>query len=325
MTTHALTTREPAGSLSTIPDTWLAGQLSASSIRVYRIAVRDYQEFCTRRSLSPLRPSSLGDWRDDLITHTSKSPNTINRELAGVRRFVREGALPSRGLFAIELAAEFAAVPGVRTITLKGRLKQHARVRIEPRDLRALCELPNRGTLIGARDAALLATFASSGVRNAELAGLRRDQVVTVGEGEGGYALMVTGKKDIIPRSAYLSQEAHQLIQEWLEMRGDYGIESDYVFTGFVTASQAPLTSPLLTSSVWRIVHGYAVRYASLSGKDELAWLRPHDLRRFLGTQLVEREGLDVAADALGHKNIQTTNEHYNLRNRRVGLTDHLY
>jgi integrase len=46
------------------------------------------------------------------------------------------------------------------------------RTPITPEDMRRLCSLPDRSTLSGKRDAALLATLASSGLRVSELASL---------------------------------------------------------------------------------------------------------------------------------------------------------
>jgi site-specific recombinase XerD len=76
-------------------------------------------------------------------------------------------------------------------------------VRIKPLDMRRVCELPDRSTMIGLRDAALLATLASSALRAAELAGLLVENVVSR---RGGWLLLVLSKGDEDLREAPLAR-----------------------------------------------------------------------------------------------------------------------
>jgi integrase len=55
-----------------------------------------------------------------------------------------------------------------------------------------------------------------------------------------------------------------------------------------------------------------------------LAHVKPHDVRRFVGTQLAKRD-IRKAQKALGHKRIDTTAQHYVLDELEEGLTDDLY
>ncbi len=68
---------------------------------------------------------------------------------------------------------------------------------------------------------------------------------------------------------------------------------------------------------VWRIVQGYADQVG-------LSYIKPHDFRRFVGTQLA-RSDIRKAQQALGHKRIDTTARHYVLDELEPGLTDNLY
>jgi len=52
--------------------------------------------------------------------------------------------------------------------------------------------------------------------------------------------------------------------------------------------------------------------------------VKPHDIRRFVGTQLA-RVDIRKAQKARGHKRIDTTARHYVLDELEVGLTDNLY
>ena len=104
------------------------------------------------------------------------SPHTINRMLSAVKRIIKQAA--SKELVSETTALKFQQVDGVKVKALKARLKQHGRTRIEPEDMRRLCESPDTSTIVGKRDAAMLATLASSGIRASELASLKVSQLV---------------------------------------------------------------------------------------------------------------------------------------------------
>ena len=72
----------------------------------------------------------------------------------------------------------------------------------------------------------------------------------------------------------------------------------------------------MTTVAVWQTVQQYA-------NQCDLAAIKPHDFRRFVGTQLA-RANIRQAQQALGHKSIETTARHYDLNELEVGLTDTL-
>lgn len=168
---QALTTRSPFD-----VQVLLAGQLAQSSIDMYRRDVAAYRQWCASAGLDALNPLSLAAWRDDLALTSSMSPNTINRMISAVKRVVKQAA--SKGMVDAQVAMQFETLRGVKVKALKARLKDHARTRIAPEDMRRLCSSPDQSTLVGKRDAALLATLASSGLRASELATLTAGQGV---------------------------------------------------------------------------------------------------------------------------------------------------
>ncbi|HET6343626.1 MAG TPA: tyrosine-type recombinase/integrase, partial [Myxococcota bacterium] len=214
----------PAGAAAISPEL-LAGQLAASSIKMYRRDWAAYADWCAGAACPPGEASSLARWRAHLAGGTDLAPNTINRMLSAVKRVAKEAH--AQGFLSAEGAAAFAAIVGVKALALKARSRAHARTRIEPADMRRLCEAPDRTTLKGLRDAALLATLASSAVRVSELCAL---QVGSILHRKSGYLVTVLGKTDVEPREAPLSREAYALIQEWIKARP---VLSAYVFTGF--------------------------------------------------------------------------------------------
>ncbi|MCB0060480.1 MAG: tyrosine-type recombinase/integrase [Caldilineaceae bacterium] len=286
----------------------LTGQLAPSSIEMYRRDFAAYVEFAGSFARA-IDATTLARWRTNLAQETSKSPNTINRMLSAVKRLMREAAV--QGYLTHEIAQAFDHVAGVKVVAMKNRTKTNARTRIEPTDMRVICDLPGTDTLLGIRDTALLATLASGALRVSELAGLTTRQIKLKGT---GYVVLVRGKNDIEEREAPLSREAHGHIQRWLRTRP---IESDYVFTAFDGRGERATGRPLSAVAIWRTVR----KYAAMAGLDDI---KPHDFRRFVGTELA-RTDIRKAQKALGHKRIETTARHYVLDELEVGLTDNLY
>jgi integrase/recombinase XerD len=287
----------------------LTGRLTASSIAMYKRDAQAYFDYAEKYHLPWLDAQSLVAWRDALALQSEMSPNTINRMIAAVKRIVREMA--ERKMIERAVNLEFSQVRGVQMKALKTRLKPHARTRISPDDMRRLCESPKKDTLVGVRDSALLAVLASSGIRVSEAATLTPEQIVKHSE---GYTLKVCGKTDTDYRDAHLSAEAYGKIQRWLAQRPT---ESAYIFTSFARRSAVPSTDAMSEVAVWKMVQ----RYAKQCG---LEHIKPHDFRRFLGTQLAATDIRD-AQKALGHKSIEVTAKHYVLDTLKVGLTDNLY
>jgi site-specific recombinase XerD len=298
----------PPTPLHKIDASILSGQLAPSSIAMYTRDFAAYIDF-VGESNAVVDPTALARWRTHLAQATDKSPNTINRMLSAVKRIMREAA--NQGYLSYEVATAFEQVAGVKVAALKDRIKGNARVRIEPTDMRTVCELPEVERLIGLRDTALLATLASSGLRVSELVSLTRNQIRAKGK---SYVVIVRGKNDVEPREAPLSREAFGHIQTWLEARP---VASDYIFTAFDGRGARLSERPISPTATWKMVR----KYADEAGLDDV---KPHDFRRFVGTQLA-RTNIRNAQKALGHKRLETTARHYVLDELEAGLTDNLY
>jgi len=286
----------------------LAGQLAPASLAGYQRDLAAYLRFC-RDAATALEPASLARWRTHLAQATRLSPHTINRRLAAVKRLLQEAA--AQGYVARATAEAFRRVPGVPVKALKDRLKATARTRLTPGQMRQLCETPDPHTLIGRRDRALLHTLATSGCRVSEVVTLMATQLLSR---DGNFFLEVLGKNQTEARTAPLSHEAYASIQAWLARRP---VESPYVFTSFAGQGHRPTARPMHLSAAWRAVQRAAHRV-------ELAHVKPHDFRRFVGTELARRD-IRLAQKALGHKRIETTARHYVLDELAGGLTDGLY
>lgn len=304
------TPRQNSNAIATVSQNfqnWLTHGLADSSIKIYSHDITAYQHFAEEHSLEIMDAHTLMLWRDWMLNSSDKSSNTINRMLAAVKRIVKEGR--KRGIVDEITYAQFHEVDGVR-IDPK-RLKEHARTRIKPEDMRRLCETPNTSTPVGLRDRALLHTLASSGIRANELATLKESQIE---EQEGGYILKVRGKNEVKPVSAFLGKEAYNAIQAWLIARS---IQNEYIFTSFANKGQKELEKHITPQAIWYAVQKYAARCG-------LEHIKPHDFRRFVGT-ILAKEDIRLAQKALRHKRIQTTVDHYVLDELEAGKTDSIY
>jgi integrase/recombinase XerD len=289
--------------------TSIHGQAAPSSIKMYERDFKAYLAYAGSRDAA-LDPTTLARWRTHLAQDTEMSPNTINRMLSAVKRIVREAA--EQKYTTHENATAFERVSGVMVRALRERVKTTARTKIEPEDMKRLTEAPGTDTLVGLRDTALLHTLASSGLRVSELASLTKAQVVRRGR---SYFLSVMGKTDIEHRDTPLSPAAYAAIMLWLEKRP---VESEYIFTSFDGRGDSRVNDkPMSEVGVWKLI----VKYAGEMG---IKNVKPHDFRRFVGTELASKD-IRKVQKALGHKRIETTAKHYVLDELEGGLTDNLY
>lgn len=285
-----------------------------STQREYRRRINQYLAFCATHHVLPEEPKSLALWRDHLVIATRQSPRTIQGKLAAVRSLMAEAA--SREAISHETAQRFRAVRGVKVKAMRHRLRQHNKTYLAPEQVRALCTAPSEDTLVGIRDRALLAALASSGCRESEIAGLLIENLVMR---DGGYFCRVLGKTDEDPREVHLSSEAYWMIQTWLFIRKSHKINSPYVFTCFDGRGDSRITNrPMTGKDVWKLVRKYARRVG-------LAHVKPHDLRRFMITQLARKRDIFAANLAAGHSKLETTQEYILDRSLEPGVTDDLY
>ncbi len=286
----------------------LAGYLTAPSMRRYVDIFGKYTAWCAEHGHEAAHPDALSAWRATMTTDTPYSPNTINQRIDIIKRIMAEAG--QRGYITTETAYAFSLIRRVSVRALRERLKRHSRTRISAADMRRLCDAPP-ATVIGARDRALLATLASSGLRCNEAASLTVGQIEPRGS---HYVVLVQGKTDTEPREAPLSREAYGLILAWLDKRP---MMSTAIFTRFDGRGGRASDKAMSGVSVWRTVQTYAQACG-------LSHIKPHDFRRFVGTQLAARD-IRKAQKALGHKRIDTTAAHYVLDELEPGLTEDLY
>lgn len=287
----------------------LAGRVGPSSIAMY---TRDFRAYCEYAREDATDSHALERWITYLVTETSMSPNTINRMVSAVKKVI--GLAAKQGYLTNEIAESFNRVEGVRQAALKHRMRTRNRIKIEPDLMRKIIESFDTNTLIGKRNKAMFATLASSGMRVNELVTLKYSQVV---ERPSGYLLILyaeQGKNLTEDREANISPEAVEAIRVWLDARH---VQSPYIFTSFKERGGGiPQEKHISTVGAWKVVK-------MVFGHHGIQNVKPHDLRRFVGTQLA-RTDIRKAQKALGHKRIETTTK-YDLSEIEVGATDNLF
>jgi integrase/recombinase XerD len=307
-------------------DSILAGQVAASTRKQYTEDFFDYLRFA-RCAQDALDPAIFSQWRTDLVERVylvpdkenpseliekQLSPNTINRMLAAVRHMMMEAE--EKRLVPTGIFEQFNRVRGVSVKGLKDRLKQNARVRITPQEMRLLTEQPDVKRLLGLRDLALLHTF-GNGPRISEICDITRNRLRQRGR---GYVVEVRGKNKTEYRDVPLTREAYAAIQSWLAARP---IESPYIFTRFDGRGEGMHTrlssEPLTRQGAWKIIKGYTMKIGLPDAK-------PHDLRRLVGTELA-RKNPRVGQLVLGHASIETFYKHSVLDEIPEDATEGIY
>jgi integrase/recombinase XerD len=290
--------------------TILAGRVSKSSKEMYERDFKAYLSFAGSKD-EALKASTLARWITCLANDTNMSPNTINRMVSAVKKIMKIAA--DQNYILHEVAESFKHVDGVKVIAMKDRLKISNRIRIEPDAMRMLIKSIDSSTLVGMRNVALFTTLASSGLRIKELVKLKPEQIIKCKDGYLLHMYAEMGKNQDKDRDAHISVEAVEAIKQWLAARP---IQSEYIFTSFKGKGNRPLAKPITPQGAWKVVK-------EITEAQGLQNIKPHDFRRFVGTQLAKKD-IHSAQLALGHKRIETTAK-YDLREIEVGATDHLF
>src|SRR3989344_8477576 len=173
-------------------------------------------------------------------------------------------------------------------------------------DLTRLLKTPDTSTLRGLRDAAILETFFSTGLRLSELCALSR--YVDLRRGE----LQIKGKGGKL-RLVFFSDDAKPALKNYLVKRADADPALFVSFAGNAKSVQTKqkVIGRITPRAVERLV-GFYARKAGIQEK-----VTPHMLRHMFATDLLIN-GADIRAvqELLGHSNIATTQVYTHITNK---------
>jgi integrase/recombinase XerD len=227
----------------------------------------------------------IGAFLTHLEENRGNTARTRNARLAAIHSLYRYAALSH---------PEHAASIG-RVIAIPAKRHERATISyLTIEEIRALLAAPDRGNWLGRRDHALMLTAIQTGLRVAELVGLRIQDVTLA----AGAHVRCEGKRRK-QRSVPLTIETVTALREWLRERG--GKPGDPLFP---TRQGRPLTPDAVASRVAKHTAVAAVTCPSLAGKR----VTPHVLRH-TNAMLLRARRKDIATIALwlGHESTQAT------------------
>src|SRR6266446_2611930 len=223
---------------------------------------------------------------------------------AAVRRLAYEAT--DAGLLSPDLAAGIRRVKGAKKLGI--RLGNWLTVD----EARSLWQLPNRNTLKGKRDRAILATLLGCALRRRELIDLTFDHIQ---RREDHWAIVdLVGKGGHI-RTVPMPDWVKHTIDDWLAIAQ---LAHGKIFR-CVCRKGTVWGTEITEKVVWHVVKEYAERLG-------ISKLAPHDLRRSCARFCHDSGGeLEQIQFLLGHVSVQTTEKYLGCKQRlRQAVNDRL-
>ena len=216
----------------------------------------------------------------------SLAANTINQQLAAVRRLAHEAA--DSGLLSPELAAGISRVKGVKQLGFRSGNWLSAEESSE------VLKCARGNSMRAKRDYAMLALLFGCGFRRSELVGLELDEIQIR---QGHWAVV-----DLIGKGGHIRTV---IIPQWVKAALDQWVVAASVTEGRIFRAVARAGKVwgkgISQNVVWYVVKGCCER----AGLEHIA---PHDLRRTCAKLCHSSGGeLEQIQFLLGHASVQTT------------------
>lgn len=259
--------------------------LSRNSLESYGHDLRRYLDFIGRdigvADLAGVTLDHISVFLQELLA-LNLSVSSISRNISSIRGFhqfaVMERWCPANPAELIEIPGKSRKLPDV----------------LDQQEVTALLEVPDRGDLLGKRDAAVLELMYATGLRASETVDLQTDQLITELQ-----LLRVIGKGNkerLVPVGGMAMQALDDYLRNARPFLRKKGVDAHSRL--FLSYRGKPLTR----MSLWHIVTG-AARQAGLTKQ-----IHPHTLRHSFATHLLEGGAdLRVVQEMLGHVSILTT------------------
>ena len=280
----------------------LNGMASDNSKRNYGLALDELSSLCLKRG-QPISRTLILAFRADMLDR-NLSASTINVKLSAVRKLITEAK--RAGVIGAEEAAQMTDVPNVR--------QQGTRIGnwLTKEQAKELLAVPDRSTMKGKRDYAILALLIGCALRRNELAKL---DVETIQLREGRWVLADLCGKGRRIRTVAVPMWVKQGINAWMTAAA----VGDGRLLRRVTKSGKPKGEGLSDWAVWSVVEQAAKEIG-------IERFGAHDLRRTCA-KLCRKAGgdLEQIKFLLGHSSIQTTEQYLGSEQElQSAVNDHL-
>ncbi len=264
----------------------LARVNSEETRRAYGQALAGFLRAQAAAGAPAITPELVLGYRHGLL-EAGRSASTVNVHLAAIKALVRRAA--EAALISPALLAAFEQIPSV---PVRGRRQGNWLTREQAQELLAL---PDRATLKGKRDYAILAVLLGCALRRAELvAEVRIDRLQ---KRENRWVLVDILGKGRRVRTVAVPAWVQAALASWIEAAA---IREGAVFRA-VRKNGTAWGKGLTPGAALQVVRGYAERIG-------IGRLAPHDLRRTCAKLCRKRGGdLEQIKFLLGHESIQTT------------------
>jgi len=258
---------------------------SPASRRVYEYAINQFIAwYCSEPRLA-LNRIVVVRYRMHLESR-GLAANTINQQLAAVRRLAHEAA--DSGLLSPELAAGISRVKGVKQLGFRSGNW------LSPDQSSTVLNRAYGNTMRAKRDYAMLAMLFGCGFRRSELVGLELDEIQMR---QGHWAVV-----DLIGKGGHIRTVP---IPEWVKAALDQWVRAAGVTEGRIFRAVAR-AGKVWGTGISQNVVWYVVR--SCRGRAGLEHIAPHDLRRTCAKLCHDSGGeLEQIQFLLGHASVQTT------------------
>ncbi|MET0621586.1 MAG: tyrosine-type recombinase/integrase [Pyrinomonadaceae bacterium] len=266
----------------------LDGLPSEHSRRAYERALFDFFHWHRGVGRPQLNKAVVQRYAAEL-REAGMSASSVNLRLSAIRKLAAEAA--DNGLLDAQIAGGIRTVKGARQ---EGRRTGNWLTREEAQ---GWLSAPDKRTMRGRRDRALLAVLIGCGLRRSEAAGLTFGHIQ---QRDGRWVLVdLIGKRDKI-RSVPMPNWARAAIDEWSKASG---VSDGLVFRA-INKGDRVVGEGITPQAIYNIIVGYA-------GALEKKGVAPHDLRRTFA-KLAHKGGaaIDQIQLSLGHESIQTTEDY---------------
>jgi site-specific recombinase XerD len=282
--------------------------LSTKTQENYTRFLRKFFRWLESVGLAELKPADFSPdhvWQYKVFLSRHADPKTKKTLKKSTQNYY---LIALRSLLEFFVEKDISSLPPSKVKLAKDKSDKEIKF-LKLEQLASLLEAPDRHTLIGLRDRAILETLFSTGLRVAELAALNLEQI-RIRSVNDDLEIAVVGKGSKI-RTVYFSARAVKSLKAYLDERKDF---DEALFINYRRGSaQSSASRRLTVKSIEDIVK----KYVKISGLPVMA--TPHTLRHSFATDLLN-QGVDLRTvqEFLGHSNIATTQIYTHVTNKQL-------